>query len=179
MKARFGPVLVIVMLCLGAGLFFAAAQEEPPPPPGLPPGFPGQARLPMASKQIYSVLLELLKDEDVEVRTSVAEALAHFGSEVVPALVEMLKSKEKLERVMAAQVLGQIGFHAQEALPELLKLLKNKDEDKELRRAVAKAVSKIVKNPYGDMGMAPFGVMPPGIRFPVPPAIPNVPRPNR
>jgi hypothetical protein len=122
------------------------------PPGGGVPGFPGQAD----HKELVTALVDILEDNDTDVRSSAAQALAKIGRQSVEPLVAILKDKDKSAglRANAAYILGQIGPQAREALTPLTKALK--EGDKELRKRAAFAIANIVEETGG------FGGLPPG-----------------
>lgn len=119
------------------------AQVTPPALP-VPPGYPMPTK-PVDLKELIPPLLEALKDNDTEVRTAAAGALASIGREAVAPLLKVFEDKDKDKdlRSSVAFVLGQMGVQAQDALPALTKALK--EEDKDVRRKSAVAIQRIVK----------------------------------
>src|SRR5262249_39590605 len=141
-----------------------AQDRQPRPPvnpliPGTPPGVPGRG---VDFKDLIPALLDALKDNDADVRQSAASALASIGRPAIDPLVDVLRDKDQNKelRANAAYVLGQMGPHGQEALPALTKALK--DDDKDVRRRVAFAIQRIVKDVGASGGMMGSGMMPPG-----------------
>src|SRR5262249_12151398 len=161
MSRTFPTALGLALFCGVLALPARAQDPGAPVPPPFPGPFPGMNS---PAKELVPDLIKVLKDDDAEVREAVGEALANIGHDAVPGLVTLFKSKDKADRVLAAQILGEMGWQAQEALPVLVKALKDKDAPAPVRRAAAKAVSLIVKNPYGAVGgrggFGGFGVVP-------------------
>ena len=170
------------MLCLflaSGDVLLAQERPDPPRPPqpaptqppgGFPqfppggpgggiPGFPGMAD----HKELVTALVDILEDNDADVRASVAQALAKIGKQSVEPLVSILKDKDKSAalRANAAYILGQIGPQAREALPPLTKALK--ENDKDLRKRAAFAIANIVDD-GGAFGLPP-GIFGPGGQF--------------
>jgi hypothetical protein len=191
------PVWVVVLLIPSAT--FAQVAEPIPlaPPPGVGPaplGAPGWQPLTRKYKELIPALIEALKDVDPDVRQHSATALAGLGQEAIEPLQEALKDKSKESRAAAAYALGQMGGLARNIMPDLLKTLK--DEDKDVRRSVAQAISRIVRSEHGIAGSYTPPFMPgvpavPGVGapqlpvpFPLPPGPPdppvkNVPKPEK
>ncbi|MFL5339813.1 MAG: HEAT repeat domain-containing protein [Gemmataceae bacterium] len=173
-------------LALLIGLLTAATlgAQEPPPPlatPSVPE--PGQTK-PAAQqfKELVPALVDALKDIDPDVRQHAALALAAVGSVAVKPLTEALKDGSRERRAAAAYAIGQMGYVGRDAVPELVKLLK--DEDPNVRRAAAQAISRIVSSEGLRMSNPPrAGVPALQIQLPVPargifPAGPEDPRPD-
>jgi len=114
-------------------------------------------------KELVSALVDILEDNDADVRASAAQALAKIGRQAIDPLVSILKDKDKSAglRANAAYILGQIGPQAREALPPLTKALK--EGDKELRKRAAFAIANIVEE-TGGFNIPP-GVFGPGGGF--------------
>lgn len=120
-------------------------------------------RLPVATKTIVAALIGALQDSDLEVRTNAAVALANVGNDAVEALTATLADRNKDARAAAAYALGQIGGPAASATESLMKALK--DEDKEVRRQSAQALSRIIagtKAQSGERTLTPPVPIPPG-----------------
>jgi HEAT repeat protein len=100
-------------------------------------------------KELVTALVDILEDNDTDVRASAAQALAKIGRQSIEPLVAILKDKDKSAglRANAAYILGQIGPQAREALPPLTKALK--EGDKELRKRAAFAIANIVEETGG------------------------------
>jgi hypothetical protein len=74
-------------------------------------------------------LAELLKDQDLRVRKSAAEALGNIGSKskaVVPTMVQLLMDERPWVRESALLDIGGIGPDAKAAVPALIELLDDK-----------------------------------------------------
>jgi len=159
-----------VCLFLTSGVILAQERNDPPrrPPqttPGQPPmpggpggfpqfpmgGAPGGFPMPGGAdhKELVSALVDILEDNDTDVRASAAQALAKIGRQSVEPLISILKDKDKSAglRANAAYILGQIGPQAREALTPLTKALK--ENDKELRKRAAFAIANIVEETGG------------------------------
>jgi HEAT repeat protein len=109
-------------------------------------------------KNGISVLIELLKDKNVSVRTRAAYVLGQFQvKEAIPALKAVLKDKEVSIRVLAALSLVYLNqdFRGlvpnqdfRDLVPPIIEALENKDA--ELRSAAAQALGIVGKN-YPDV----------------------------
>ena len=66
-----------------------------------------------------------------------------FGKDAVPDLVEALKDEDWRVREVAAETLGKIGTHAKSAVPVLSNVMKDKNEDSDVRKKAAEALKKI------------------------------------
>lgn len=89
-------------------------------------------------------MVEALKDESRDVRSSAASSLKKFGPEAkagVPSLVNLLREQDALTRSGAAHTLEEIRPGAKEAVPALVKSLN--DREGYVREAVARALVKI------------------------------------
>jgi len=88
-------------------------------------------------------LLEALDDDDAEVFTGAASALAAIGpgAAVVPALIRALEGRRGWARDSAACILGGLGIEAVAALPALVRVLA--EGSPENRGSVLRAFSKI------------------------------------
>lgn len=90
-----------------------------------------------------SVLVELMRDEDIPVSGDAFNALANLGpraASAVPALIEMTRSPTRSHRLRAAWVLGTIGPAAEPAVPALTRLLEDPEEQVQTTAARALAV---------------------------------------
>lgn len=72
--------------------------------------------------------IEALRNKDDASHQSAPGALAKIGSPAVPALVEALRDEHKDVRSSAAYALGRIGPDAKAAVPALVEALKDEDE---------------------------------------------------
>lgn len=94
-------------------------------------------------KPAVPVLIEALKDDDRDVRTSAAGALISIGPDAksaVSTLVRALKDEDHFVRWNAAAALGEIGDKsAAYALAELLE-----DEEAEVRKTALSALRKMI-----------------------------------
>lgn len=147
---RMSPAVLIFVATAGPG--FSELPET-----GMAP------RLPVATKAIVAALIGALQDADLEVRTNAAIALANVGTDAVDALTATLADRNKDARAAAAYALGQIGGPAASATESLMKALK--DEDKEVRRQSAQALSRIIagtKASPGERTLTPPVPIPPG-----------------
>lgn len=89
-------------------------------------------------------LVGLLKDDEVEVRFSAAEALAKIdptSQEIAPILIQDLSSEYSSIRCRAIKDLGELGAAAHSSIPNLVESLK--DEEKSVRIAAAITLGKI------------------------------------
>jgi HEAT repeat protein len=88
--------------------------------------------------------IELLDDDDSEVRWNAARTLGKIGPaarEAVPALVAALKDDDALVREHAAEALGDIGPDAKNAVLPLMAVLK--DPDARVRRDAVRSLGQI------------------------------------
>jgi HEAT repeat protein len=91
------------------------------------------------------VLEKALEDARLETRCAVTRTLGRLGAEAkraVPALARGLKHEEAALREASAKALGEIGPATKEAREALLRVSKE-DEDEDVRRAAAEALTKI------------------------------------
>ena len=89
-------------------------------------------------------LIEALKDDDADVRSSAADVLGNIGAEAkaaVPALIEALKDDDADVRSSTAYALGNIGAEAKAAVPALVEALE--DDDADVRSGAAYALGNI------------------------------------
>jgi HEAT repeat protein len=96
------------------------------------------------TKTAVSVLTELLKDKDEQVRLAAAAALAKIGpaaAPAIPALAELTKDGAWGIQRNAAQALGSIGPEAKGTVADLARLLSDKDDS--VREAAACALGQI------------------------------------
>ena len=94
-----------------------------------------------AAAEAIPALSGLLEDNNQFSRVSAAEALGHLGPSAVSMLIQALQNKDWLVRVKAAQGLAALGSAAAPAVVALKERLK--DDDAEVRRCVAVALSRI------------------------------------
>src|SRR5262245_4606137 len=99
------------------------------------PGAPGSVKAEVV-KELIPALIDALKDSEGDVRSNAAAALAGLGRQAVEPMHEQLKDKNQDRELRAniIQVLAQLGRNASDTLPTLLGCLKDKGEDKEVRR---------------------------------------------
>lgn len=86
----------------------------------------------LQAQRAISRLVKLLKDDEIEVRFSAAEALTKIdptGQEIAPSLIQSLKDKDSSVRCRAINDLGELGAVAQAAVPDLVESLKDKDQN--------------------------------------------------
>jgi HEAT repeat protein len=111
------------------------------------------------SEEVVPVLLEALRDQDIEMRAEAASSLARFGSDtrVALALCEALKDRAHAERQggasvaqMAIRSLGDLGPAAEPALPALIEVARG--SSLELRQTAVRAL--------GDIGAKAEGLRP-------------------
>ena len=88
-----------------------------------------------------SELIQVVKDNDVDLRYVAADALDEIGPPAVPVLIQALKDGEEVLRERAAEALGRIGPGAKHAVPALIQVLK--DQDSRVRVAAAWALGRI------------------------------------
>jgi HEAT repeat protein len=106
------------------------------------------------AKDAVPALIEALQVKDVQdqvvakrIRSNALHTLSRIGPEAKAAVEELtaIAGNQKLsarERQGAAEALGAVGFAAENAIPTLLDLMQ-KDEDRMVREAAAKAVEAI------------------------------------
>jgi hypothetical protein len=87
------------------------------------------------------LILPALHDRDGTVRDAVADALASFPRQSLPALIQMLSSADSLDQVRAAQAVARIGAQAKAAVPALVEVLSGSPNEPHL--AVVKALGSI------------------------------------
>lgn len=89
------------------------------------------------------VLVAALADNDYDVQSAAAAALAKMGLQAVPALIQVVRY-DLLEdvRIAAANVLGDIGPEAKGAVPALIQAIGD-DEDSGVRFAAAYALGRM------------------------------------
>ena len=87
-------------------------------------------------------LVELLKDEDRDIREDAADSLGEYGEEAVPHLVQALKDEDWKVQWGAAEALSVIGEPAKTPLIQLLH-----DEDWKVQWGAAEALRKMVNPP--------------------------------
>ncbi len=96
----------------------------------------------ISDSRAVPALIEALGDEKMLVRNSAVTALGTIGdAHAVPALIEALGDEEASVRSGAAWALGRIG--AARVVPDLIQILKNKEEDNNVRDSAASALGKI------------------------------------
>ncbi|MBD2066248.1 HEAT repeat domain-containing protein [Leptolyngbya sp. FACHB-671] len=91
-------------------------------------------------------LLDLLKDEDRNVRGSAADAIGNLGKasdEVIAALLSLLKDEDRIVQGSAVGAIGNLGKASDEVIAALLSLLK--DEDSNVRWSAADAIGNLGK----------------------------------
>ena len=89
-------------------------------------------------------LVEMLKSDDVRIRTLAVTAFWGFGEKgraAVPALAATLGDPVDSVRASAAMALANMGPHAKDAVPALIRALK--DRDGKVRQWSAKALGSI------------------------------------
>ena len=96
--------------------------------------------------QVAELLVEALRNESAEVRSSAAEALGELGKaepQVIEALTSALKDEDVRVRISAAEALGILG----KAEPWVIEALTSalKDEDAEVRSSAAEALGILGK----------------------------------
>lgn len=126
----------------------AAPAPEPTPPAGVTRPRTHAEEQAAAYEAMVRALLKALKDPDEKVRIYAGSALCTLDVVAVPALLDVLDGKDKALRARAATILGHMGTHGrrhQTALPALTRALD--DDDVEVRRAAAYAISQIVVSP--------------------------------
>ncbi len=129
----------------------------------------GQAQEPRHDGKTVTGLTEKLRDNDVAVRRSAAEALLKFGPEAkqaIPSLIKALEDTDRLVRRRAVECLDRMGSEASKAIPALTRVLQ--DEDKYTRQCAARALWQIRRSagaarptnvfPHGEVkdGLAAF-----------------------
>ncbi len=92
----------------------------------------------VAQEAAAPVLVDGLKDPNVNVRTGIVFALRLIGPKAIPSLIKALKDEDAGVRVEAARAIGQIGPEAEAAVPAITAALK--DEDARVRDAAASAL---------------------------------------
>jgi hypothetical protein len=105
------------------------------------------------------VLIELLKDEDSDVRGEAARALGRAGPRArgaIPALVELVSDGQVNEvsvHELAAEALGRMGRDARAAVPALLALSRDEREHVSVRHNAAEALKQIDPQAAADAGV--------------------------
>ena len=94
-----------------------------------------------AAEAAIPALAGLLEDKNQFARVIAADALGHIGPSAVPTLVQALQNKDWLVRAKAAQGLAALGSAATPAVAALKEKLQ--DEDAEVRRCAAVALSRV------------------------------------
>lgn len=125
---------------------------------------------PPAVREVVAALIDTLRDNDVEVRTYAAVALAAVGVEAVDPLVAMLTDKNTAARAAAAYALGVMGAPATPSIAALVKILK--DDSTDVRRQAAQALGRILTAQKAPSGSLFQPVPRPPDPLPPPPAIP-------
>ena len=95
-----------------------------------------------------AALVVALDDEDVTVRSQVADALAQIGAPALPRLIQTLKTGTASSRVAASDALGRMGPEAKSALPELIELVRDGKNNSALRCQATMTIGHI--GPEGD-----------------------------
>ncbi|NOZ29360.1 MAG: tetratricopeptide repeat protein, partial [Chloroflexi bacterium] len=91
-------------------------------------------------REAIPALIQLLQDENEDVRRATAEALGKLKArEAIPTLIQLLQDEAWPVRQAAAEALGKL--EAREAIPALIQLLQ--DEAGFVRRATAEALGKL------------------------------------
>jgi HEAT repeat protein len=103
-------------------------------------------------KQLISIVIIALKDNDLVVDPSTADALMKVDKDAVPDLIIALKSPSQYLRSMAADALGKIGKDAKNAVPDLIIVLE--DPDSYVRSKAVYALGKIGKDAVPDLIIA-------------------------
>ncbi len=137
------PLALVIGLLLTGPL---CADPPDPPAPIVPEPADTTAMKPAAQrfKELVPGLIDALRDPDPDVRQHAALALATIGTDALKPLTEALKDANKERRAASAYAIGQMGYPGRDAIPELLKTLK--DDDANVRRAGAQAISRIVSS---------------------------------
>ncbi len=103
----------------------------------------GQGQTP--GPEVIPILVQIVKDktEDDGLRNAAAQGLIVIGRKSVPALIELLEAKDHALRLCAAAILTNMRpGQARDAIPVLLRVIKDPQEDKDLRRQAALALSQ-------------------------------------
>ncbi len=106
-----------------------------------------------AARKAIPGLVKILKDEDLSVRISAAEAIAKIdpnGQEVAPTLIQVLKTSDPEVRCRAIKDLKELGVAAQGAVPDLIAALKDEHQ----------AVHIMAAETLGSMGSAAESAIP-------------------
>ena len=93
-------------------------------------------------------LIQQLKSEDAEIRSSAAFALGRMSGSAksaIPSLIPLLKDSDAKVRWFAVYALGRMGESARSAIPNLIPLLK--DSDTYVRSSAAEALRKLGYKP--------------------------------
>lgn len=135
----------MAMLPTAAGILLAALASAEPTPSPTPADIPR--------------LIEELKAAHTRVDWSLTSRFGAIGKPAVPALIEVLRERRSPDwenvlsaRCLAAEALATIGPAAAEAVPTLLEILRNQNENDNLRGTAAVAL--------GGIGMRPREVVP-------------------
>ena len=82
------------------------------------------------AKDAASTLIQLLQDQDQDVRYFAARALGRIGAkDAVPALIPLLQDQNAKVRRLVAYTLGMIGEGEKDAVPALIPLLQDQNRD--------------------------------------------------
>jgi HEAT repeat protein len=96
----------------------------------------------LKSDAVINRMIELLKNQDGDVRSTVATALGQLGDRCAsPALLLALKDDEENVRTSAAFALGALKEPG--AVPDLIEISRSDDELDDMRRAAAIALEEI------------------------------------
>jgi len=146
--------LIVLGVVAGLGLPLACLKRSPEADvPGLiadlknpDPGVSGKANLALIrlGEPAVPQLAEMLKSDDVRLRTLAVTALWGFGEKgraAVPALAATLGDPVDSVRLGAAMALDNMGPPAKDAVPALIRCLK--DRDARVRQWSAKALGSI------------------------------------
>jgi HEAT repeat protein len=98
---------------------------------------------PESARQAIPPLVELLADQDPEVRTGAAVALWKIArhSSAIPTLAEMAQRQDGPGAYQAVVALGEIAADAEEVVPLLVAALRHTDPD--VRRAAARSLGQV------------------------------------
>jgi len=89
--------------------------------------------------RVVDLLVQLLRDENYEVRNEVLKAFEKLGKPAIIPLVRLLKDKDWIQRLSAARLLGQLGDSR--AVEPLIQTLKDKESD--VRSAATIALGRL------------------------------------
>jgi HEAT repeat protein/S1-C subfamily serine protease len=94
------------------------------------------------AKEAVGDLVDLA--EYKELRVAVTDTLVRIGKVAIPELRKKLRHPRKEVRLAAVQVLEKFGSDAKSAVPDLNALFRSPSSDEELRKAIQKALRKIL-----------------------------------